>query len=48
MESSQTRDQICVLCIGRWILIHCTTQDIQALFLALVKVWFPELPANFF
>ena len=26
MESSQTRDQTCVPCIGRWILSHCTTK----------------------
>ena len=26
VESSQTRDRTCVPCIGRWILIHCTTQ----------------------
>ena len=26
--SSPTRDQICVLCIGRWILIHWTTREV--------------------
>ena len=26
--SSQTRDQICVPCTGRWILIHCTTRGV--------------------
>ena len=25
VESSWTRDQICVPCFGRWILVHCTT-----------------------
>ena len=29
MESSQTRGQTCVPCIGRQILIHCTTRDVQ-------------------
>ena len=28
MESSQTRDQTCVPCIGRQILIHCTTREV--------------------
>ena len=28
VESSRTRDQIHVLCIGRWILIHCTTWEV--------------------
>ena len=27
MESSQTRDRIHVLCVGRWILIHCATRE---------------------
>ena len=26
--SSQTRDRTCVLCIGGWILIHCTTREV--------------------
>ena len=29
VESSQTRDWTCVPCIGRWILIHCTTREVQ-------------------
>ena len=28
MEFSQTRDWTHVLCIGRWILIHCTTREV--------------------
>ena len=28
MESSWTRDQICVPCIGKWILIQCTTREV--------------------
>ena len=28
VESSQTRDQTCVLCTGRWIPIHCTTREV--------------------
>ena len=35
-ESSQTRDQTCVLCIGRQTFIHCTTQAI------LVRILFLE------
>ena len=31
--SSQTRDQTRVPYIGRWILIHCTTREVQQLFL---------------
>ena len=31
VESSQTRDRTCVLCIGRWILIHCTTKEVPHL-----------------
>ena len=27
--SSQTRDWTCVLCIGRWILIHCAIREVQ-------------------
>ena len=41
--SSQTRDQTCVLCIGRWILNHWTTRQVpQTNFLANlipVPVW---------
>ena len=29
VESSWTRDWTCVSCIGRWILIHCTTRKVQ-------------------
>ena len=28
VESSWARDQICVPCIGRWILVHCTTREV--------------------
>ena len=28
-ESSQPRDQICITCIGRWILYHCITWEAQ-------------------
>ena len=28
VESSQTRDQVCVPCIGRRILIHCATTEV--------------------
>ena len=28
VESSQTRDQTCVPCTGRWILIHCITGEV--------------------
>ena len=27
VESSRTRDRTCVPCIGRWVLIHCTTRE---------------------
>ena len=27
VESSRTRDRTFVPCIGRWILIHCTTRE---------------------
>ena len=30
--SSQTRAQICVPCIGRWILNHCTTREVPVCF----------------
>ena len=33
VESSQTRDWACVLCIGRLILIFCTTREVPFLFL---------------
>lgn len=29
VESSQTRDRTHVPCIVRWLLIHCTTKDVQ-------------------
>ena len=29
VESSQTRDQTRIPCIGRWILIHCTAGEVQ-------------------
>ena len=29
VESSRTRDQICVPCVGRWIPNHCTTREAQ-------------------
>ena len=28
VESSQTSDGTCVHCLGRWILIHCTTREV--------------------
>ena len=28
MEFSQTRDRLCVPCLGRWIPIHCTTVEV--------------------
>ena len=28
MESSKTRGQNCVPCIGKWILIYCTTREV--------------------
>ena len=28
-ESSQPRDQICITCIGRWILYHCIIWEAQ-------------------
>ena len=28
VESSWTGDQTCVLCIGGWILSHCTTREV--------------------
>ena len=33
VESSWTSDRTHVLCIGRWILIHCTTREVLILFL---------------
>ena len=30
VESSQTREQICVPCIGRQIPIHCTTREVPS------------------
>ena len=33
VESSWTRDRTCVPCIGRWILIHCTTREVLIAFL---------------
>ena len=27
--SSQTRDQTCAPCIGRWILVHCTSREVH-------------------
>ena len=36
-ESSWTRDRTHVPCIGRWVLIHCTTREI--LFHTLYSVW---------
>ena len=32
VESSQTRDQTCVPCIGRQILILCTTREIPVIY----------------
>ena len=29
VESSRTRDQACVFCIGRWILNHGTTREVH-------------------
>ena len=29
MEHSRTRDQTDIPCIGRWILLHCTTREVQ-------------------
>ena len=29
VESSQTRDQTCVPCIGMWVLIHCTNRKVH-------------------
>ena len=31
VESSRTREQSRVPCIGRWILKHCTTREVQGL-----------------
>ena len=31
VDSSQTRDRTCVLCISRWILIHRTTREVPLL-----------------
>ena len=28
VESSWTRDRTCVLCVGRWIINHCTTREV--------------------
>ena len=28
VESSQTRDQTCVPCVGRWVLVHWTTREV--------------------
>ena len=28
VESSWIRGQACILCIGRWILTHCTTKEV--------------------
>ena len=41
LESSQTRDQICVPCIGRQILIYCTTGKFL-LILFYVLVFWPQ------
>ena len=30
VESSRTRDLTCVSCIGRWVLIHCTSREVQS------------------
>ena len=31
MKSSPTRDRTCVPCLARWILIHCTTEEVLLL-----------------
>ena len=31
VESSQTKDETCDPCIGRWIFMHCTTREVQEL-----------------
>ena len=38
VESSPTRDWTCVLCIGSWILIHCTTREVL-----LPRSWLPSI-----
>ena len=36
--SSQTRDQTCVPCIGRWILNHCATREVPENLFASLQV----------
>ena len=38
VESSWTRDQTCVPCIGRRIPIHCTTGEVLMIFTASIDV----------
>ena len=38
IESSWTRDQSCVSCIGRQILIHCTTREVLGV-VFIGKIW---------
>ena len=37
VESSPTRNQTCVPCIGRWIFIHCTTRKVLPVALVIVQ-----------
>ena len=39
VESSQTRDQTCVPCIGRQILILCTTREIPVIYFKYSRVY---------
>ena len=34
VESSWNRVQTCISCIGRWILIHCTTREVLPYFIS--------------
>ena len=39
LGSSWSRDQTFVSCVGRWILIHCTTTEVLTLFYFSIYGW---------
>ena len=46
VESFQTRDQTWVSCIGRWVLIQCTTREVLHISLLVKKAFSKGLPAS--
>ena len=48
MESSRSRDQTCVPCIGRQILIHCATREVLQIFKVFVLSISWAIPQSFY